>query len=407
MSLEKTLAGIARDRSVKAACSLLESGIKEKKIVPDQISIRGLAEACYGDGWARNMHDSLLESGRSGLRMLETDQRNLVESNTGIPSTAFPNLTGQLIISAMVEQFEQPDLIGDRLVRVQNTRLVTELIPGISPFGNQIREVAENGPYPQGGMVEVYQQTGRTKKRGLIVQVTKEAIFHDQTGMILDQARDVGENMALDKEERILDAVVGANDANTLYNWNGTSYNTYLTSGLYTNAGTTTLSDWTDLDECHQLWVDMTDPSTGKRIRIRPTALLVVPHLAAKAWQIMNATFSGHESDPSSALNQQMRAGNPITGVYGGVPVLTSHILYDRLLKRVQTNTTKAKTFWWYGAFDKAFVYRQNWGLQVSQSAANADAAFYNDVDMAFKVSEKAEVFVKEPRHVIRQGDAT
>lgn len=399
MSFETALVDLGKARGDRAARNMLEAAITQGRVQAQDVSLLGLAHACYGDAWYRNLQASVMGA-PSPVQLLEADS-----AAGSMNSTLFPNLTGQLLFNAMLPEYEAPDLLGGRLAETIRTRLKTELIPGLSSLGNQIREVGEGQPFEAMGFSENYLQTAQTKKRGGVIKVTKEAVFHDQTGMILRKARMAGEAMALDKEERILDMVIGDTGISGLYNRNGTTYNTYLTSGAYVNSGTTALTDHTSLEAAYDLFVDITDPDTGKRLRWRPTALLCVPHIEQEALRITGATMLGFESDPSSAANRVTRGPN--LQRYR-MPVLTSEILYDRVRTKIQkNNATKAKAFWWVGNFMKAFSYMENWAMQISQAARNSDAAFYNDVEYAFKVSEKGIAQVQDPRHVIRMGDTT
>ena len=65
-------------------------------------------------------------------------------------------------------------------------------------------------PYPSLGLGEDYIETPSTTKRGFIVPVTQEAIFFDRTHLILQRAAEVGEILGLNKEKRLLDLVIGA-----------------------------------------------------------------------------------------------------------------------------------------------------------------------------------------------------
>lgn len=406
MSFETALVELANargggQRGNRAAVSMLESALNSGRIQPHDVSLLALAHACYGDDWYRQLHAE--QTGRpQSVAMIEAGDSG---GAGAMNSTLFPNLTGQLLFSVMLPEYEAPDFLASRLAETIRTRLKTEVIPGLSSIGNQIQEVGEGQPFGTMGFSENTLTTAETKKRGGVIKVTKEAVFHGQDGQILRKARMAGEAMGLDKEERVLDMVLGDTGISGLYNRNGTTYNTYLNAGAYVNSGTTALTDFSSLEAAYDLQVDITDPDTGKRIRWRPTALLCVPQIEQEALRITGATMLGYESDPSAAANRQTMGPN--LPRYR-MPVLSSPIVYDRVRTKIQTqNAAKAKAFWWIGNFMKAFAYMENWGMQVSQAARNSDAAFYNDVEYAFKVSEKGNAQVMDPRHVVRMGDTT
>lgn len=74
-------------------------------------------------------------------------------------------------------------------------------------------------PYPHVGFGEDYIETPSTAKHGLIVPVTKEAVFFDRTNLVLGRAAEVGEVLGLNKEKRLIDLVIG--QVNN-YKWKGT-----------------------------------------------------------------------------------------------------------------------------------------------------------------------------------------
>ena len=93
------------------------------------------------------------------------------------------------------------------------TRLNGERIPGIAlprDPGEDVTKIKEGEPFRSVGFSEEYIETPATDKHGVIIPVTKEAVFFDRTGLVLERAKTVGELLGLQKEKRLLGLVMGA-----------------------------------------------------------------------------------------------------------------------------------------------------------------------------------------------------
>src|SRR3990167_9322330 len=86
------------------------------------------------------------------------------------------------------------------LIPTQTTQFSGEKIAGIANLGDLAEVVDENTDYPLMGTGEDYIETPETKKRGFIVPITKEAIFFDRTGELLNKCGKVGDSLRLNKE---------------------------------------------------------------------------------------------------------------------------------------------------------------------------------------------------------------
>ena len=73
----------------------------------------------------------------------------------------------------------------------------------------------------------------------------------DQTDDVLNQANKVGEELGLRKEIEGFRLISGVDHP---YNYNGASYNTYLTSGNWINDHVCILQDWTDINLVNELF---------------------------------------------------------------------------------------------------------------------------------------------------------
>ena len=178
-------------------------------------------------------------------------KRQVFESSDAVDSTAFANITGQIVINELEMAYEEETNLITPLFRDVPTRLNGEKIPGITGLGDASREVHEGKEFPRAGFGETFTETPQTTKRGLIVPVTKEAIFFDRTGLILDRASAVGEALGISKENRCMDELIGATNTHV---WNGTAYQTYQDNGAswsnQLSGAQYDLEDWNDIDAC-------------------------------------------------------------------------------------------------------------------------------------------------------------
>jgi len=326
-----------------------------------------------------------------------------LEASGAVSSTAFSNIAGQLIVNSVMQGFEREEFIATSMVPNQPTKLNGEKIPGITklkdPEGDNADNltVPEGMPYPHFGFGEDYIETPATTKRGLVVPVTREAIFFDRTNLVTERASQVGEILGYSKEKRLLDVWIGAVNN---FKWKGVDYQTYYSA---TDAANWTnhldgndLLDAQDVDDAEMLFADMLEPNTGEPIVISGTRLLfVTPFKGFKADQIVNATeFRSTEG----ATTRQTVGPNPIRG--RGIQVKASRLMYRRLVN-AGVAAANAKATWFYGD-PRAFKYMENWPITVVQSPTNSEAEFNQDIVMKWKASERGVAAVVEPRLMTR-----
>lgn len=346
-------------------------------LTPADFSIRQLAEGVVEDGyeWVQSM----------------------MESSAGVSTTAFSNITGQLLINEIMSEYQSPAYMISQAFRTISTSLDGEKIPGIAKIGDQTEEVKEGMPYPHVGFGEDFVETPSTIKNGLIVPVTKEAVFFDKTGILLENARQVGESIAIDKEKRCVDLLIGATNN---HSWKGTSYNTYQASTPWINlltGASNDLVDWTQLEIAELLFADMTDPNTGEPISIMPDVLIGSPSKRHTFNRVLNATEIRYTD--TSAKTETL-AANPVGSSYRS---MTSQYVYSRLKNSsLGLSTANAKATWFFGEIQKAFVYMENWPITVTQAPQNSEAEFNQDIIARFKASERGVPFAKNPRFMVK-----
>ncbi len=201
-------------------CRHLREALTEKHLRPEDFSLRDLAEATIPDG-------------REFVRLLDPRSKSggidLLEAADAVDTATFSNISGQIVFSKIMEGFTSEAFVASRMVETIPTRFSGEKIPGIGQIGDMAEPIDEGAIYPNVGLQEDWIETPATTKRGMIVPVTKEAIFFDRTHLVLQRAGEVGEFLGLNKEKRILDCLIDDNTTDHQYKWKGTVYATYQT----------------------------------------------------------------------------------------------------------------------------------------------------------------------------------
>jgi hypothetical protein len=368
------------DGAARTVAHLAEA-LEKEQLRADDFSLRDLAEALVPSGseWVR----SLDPRSAAGVRLLENAD--------GVDVTAFLNVASQVVYSKILESYRHDAFVASKLVDTIPTRLDGEKIPGISRPEDAAAPIHPGMPYPNVGFGEDYIETPSTTKYGLIIPVTREAIFFDRTHLVLSRAAEVGEILGLNKEKRILDMIVGTTNP---YKWRGATYNTYQAATPWINVKTgNELIDWTDADAAEQMFAEMIDPGTNEPVLIKANTVLVMPSYRQAAHRV----FSAPQISYTSASATETTVANP----FSNYKVHESALAYRRILN-AGINASDAKKWWFIGDFKRAFAYMENWPITVTQSAANSEADFNNDIVVRFKASERGAAAVMNPRYVVK-----
>jgi len=362
----------------------LSEALTAGQLRPEDFSIRDLAESLVPDGreWVRMMDPR----NAGGVHLSEAE---------GVDVTAFMNVASQVIHSKILEGYRNEAFVVSKLVETIPTRLDGEMIPGIGRVEDSVTEIQPGMPYPNVGFGEDYIETPSTTKRGLIVPVTREAIFFDRTNLVLSRAGEVGEILGLNKEKRLVDLVIGQTNN---YKWNGTSYNTYYDASdaqaWVNELSGNELVDWTDVDAAEQLFADILDPNTGEPVLAGATTVLVMPAYRHAAHRVFNAAEISYNATGSATSTV---AANPL----GNYTVAESRLAYRRVVAAGEA-AADAKKWWFMGDFRKAFGYMENWPITVTQSPLGSEADFNQDLVVRFKASERGAPAVLNPRYVVK-----
>lgn len=351
-------------------------------------SIGELAEGICGRQWVESLDP---QNGNNGLHSL---------TEAAIDPTAFINVnllsvaTGGLVQARILERFKNAVYIGEQIVEVIPTNKNGEKLIGAGAFsstdGDQERKPGQKHARAQFG--ERYVTTPETKEKGLACEVLKETIFFDQTGVVLQEAGEVGDILAYGKEKDILDVVIGATNP---YIYNGTGYSTFQTSTPWVNKVDNTLVDYDNLDVALNLFTKMTNPETGREIIISPDTIIHVPRRNSKWEQTLYPNFIRTVTNTNTTT--EAKAPTSTTTNYNR---LQSQILYNRLVA-ASVDATKALEYWWLLEKNGAFCWMENWPLTVKQAVANDWALQDSGIVFANLANHRGICTVKEPRKVV------
>lgn len=362
----------------------LTEALAEGEVKPAEFSIRALFEAFVEDG------ESIVKTWDPRFR--GHGAVSLMEAPDAVSTSHFSNITGQIVYSKVLEKWTAPSLIGNDLCTTIPTMFDGEKIAGIGGVGDQAASIGEGQPYPLAGVSEEWIETPATIKRGVIVPVTREAVFFDRTGVLLERVGNVGEGIAQNKEKRILDMCLGIT---TSYRRNGgaaqATYGDTHTQGDGDNlAGSNTLVDYTDIENAILLFDALSDPNTGEPIMPNVDTIVVPTALVATAARILNAIQVGNTANATAPVG-----ANPLKNIpgIGNLQIKSSQYVSRR---------TSSATTWFIGDFRKAFAYMENWPVKVGQAPPDSHEAFHRDVVAQYKVSERGAAAVMDWRYVVK-----
>lgn len=377
-----------RDGDEDKFFELFQEGLDSKQITLKDVSLREIAESFIDGGHEAVMSWNPRYGGHGGVSM------KLLEESGAVTSGGFSRITGQLLVTSIMQAYDMEDNVFSNVIPTESTQLNGQKIPGISRIGDEGTTVGEGMAYPVAGVSEDYIETPLTTKSGLMVHVTKEAIFFDLTGQLQNRCSEVGEMLAINKEKRLIDCVIDENRTAHRYKWKGTSYATYQTSTPYINSKTSNaLVDWTNVDAAELMFNQLMDPYTGEPIMVNPKHLVVTRQNLRTAQRILTAT-QVTTTTPGFATS-----GNP-NAVNWANPISGYQILCSaQLAARLGTDTS-----WFLGDLTKAFRYMENWPITVVQAPANSEAEFTLDVVYRVKASERGAASTWEPRQIIKNA---
>jgi len=388
--LKNLIEAHGKPRVVKLLIEMLDLPEGDKRRArPDDFSLKELWEVIVGP-----VGETLrYAQSQKGFIDLEQIGQNSDLKEAAVNSTLYQVLAGNIIAETMIDAYNRVDHIGDKLVNVKKTKQRYEKVAGWSP-GDGVKTVLEGQPYEQVGMGHKFVGTGEVFKKGVILPITEEAIFYDNTGTILEQADQIGEDARLDREKTILRAVLGV-DTSYFPSDAGTSL---YSSGTPQHVPSNALSDWKNLEAIENSLADTVDEQ-GEQIIITPKILLVPQALKMTAKNIINATEIREKEDSAGATTKRETvSANPVQGAYE----IVSSPLIHAIQEAAGTSSSIAKSNYWLGDFKKQFVWKELWPIQVLRNKEGNINSFEKDVVAEFKVRYIGGIYAKDDKYVAK-----
>jgi hypothetical protein len=385
----------------------LENALKGGHLSIHEWNLGELFRECYGaEAFDTLKHESAEEIGRF---------LKLQEAAGGVSTAAFANINKPFAYSAFLEPYSYPEYVFQKLIPstpLPQGSVKFLQIPGVTNIGRESLVVNEGDAYPVAGVSENYIQTPEVVKKGVVVPITKEAIFFDRTGQVVEKCREVGNALALAREYLAVNCVVDVGESRTngsyRYRWGkaNAGLSTIATYGDNSGthswdnlAATNAFTDYTNMNTAWQLLMAQTDPFTGEPIYFQPKHLVVGPSLAFSVPRVLAANITTAVGGYPTSGNPAMSSfTNPVNTVVGAVqPVGTNSMIYEGV-----NTTASAATTWYLGDLTRAFGYLEAWAPRVDSLGVGTQAEFDRDIVMQFKASEMGTYYTKEPRAIVR-----
>lgn len=375
----------------EAASTFLRESMEKKTIKPHDFDLGSLFVECFGWDTFRDC--------RSGKRLVNEvyAEQRLAEAQGAVSTSAFLNITGQIVYSAVLEKYDNEDFVFTPLIPEVTTQFLDgEKMAGITRIGDESAVRNEGDPYALAGVGEDWIFTPAIKDQGMIVPVTWEAVFADRTGQLLERCGEVGFWRGQKREKEAIDCFVDENVTTHRYNWRGTTIASYGdNSGTHSwdnLAASNAIASWNNLDTAEQVFNAITDPYTGEPVPYMPKHLVVTKQNEKIAYRLVTAT-EHRDTSPGYATS-----GTPSQAVYANPYNGKFQVISSRLLAtRMATDTS------WFladiGAYAKYMVAEK---MNVVQAPSNSDDEFKRRIVNQFRVNERGQYVVVQPRASVK-----
>lgn len=400
--------------------------LREQQIRAEEFSFQELAQAMIGPGWQQYFDPAGLAPNIHRARMLvesafPEDRRALLEATgVGVDVSAFANVNawtsvvGGLIEVKILEAFQNPLYIADELMPAEPTKLNGQKVIGATRLGDQAEFRLPGETHKRSQIGERWVQTPQTNERALAVDVTKEVVFFDLTGQVLQHAGMVGDWIAYNKELYVIDAFIGVTSGSTgavAFNYKGTAYAAFQSSrtiGIL-NDQANDLVDWTSVESSWLLFVRMQDPDINTRVLVNPNTVLVNPARFNTAKLIFGG--SEHERRTAIGATQSTATTLQIQRTQGRAPVLDTGttILMSPLVEQRCTDASglalsqsNANQYWWHFEKGKPCRYMQNWPLTIAQAPSTNYEMLDRGLTATYFANERGTPSFWSPWHIVR-----
>ncbi len=316
-------------------------------------------------------------------------------------TTSFQNISQQFLAAQFMDAYDIPERVFMGLIPTRKTNRQYERIAGITHVGDEADIVEEGKSYPLVGVSEDWVDTPESRKRGMMAQITKETITFDETGLVIDRVRYLGDWLGLNQEKRAIDCVIDGNTTAHRYTWQGTTYASYVDTPWDNLVASNALADETDIDNAYLNLSAIEDPVTSEPQNVTVKHLVAPMGLYNKALYALapqiRATLPGFAT---SADPKQAMIANPVLAKIGGPP----QIISTQLLNKRMTAASIATTSWFMGDIGAYAEWQEVWPTTFAQFGAMGQLEFQQDIVQQFKASQMGAYRVKNPRKMNRNN---
>ena len=292
------------------------------------------------------------------------DDLSIREVHESVTSDLFPQITGELIHSKVIEGYKSQTAIGDELVTVVNSKNEQEVIAGFTA-GQQSDRVLEGTSYNDSTIGEKYVQALPAEKYGRVISITEEMIYFDKTLSVIQASQNIGVQAGRLREKRIVQSVLDVGEwASNIYRPSGVGEPLY--DAVKENLITTATFGEESLEKVMKVMDSMTDEE-GEYINVQaePLVGLFPVDLWRPANEMVQSTLI-----PEALTN----AVNQFKGWYK--PLRSPWVTAD------STST------WYIGAPKKQFWLLNVWPLETFSQGKQSEDGFMKDISYKFKVRQ-------------------
>jgi len=360
-----------------------------------------------------------VDSGKLGLGSI-TDLRGLYNALADVPvkvtmengmggmrtimASAFPIMTGTMVIAGINDAYDQVPTIGQYLVTEMDDNKRVTVMAQLNSLDVDQEEVKELQDFPEVGTSEESVHI-HSRKNGRKLSISQEAIAENDLPNIVSRVNALGEIAAEHVEELTLLRVTDHTGSGTspaapyVYRPAGTGTQLYITTANYpgvrapsgTRINSNALQDDSDLDAARIRLATMLN-ERGRRINIPwSRVILLVPYaLLGAALKILNSELvPGVENEVNNY------------GPRGMFSIPPARVISSPRLDDLSTGT------WYLGDFARQFV--RKWKLRMEYVTLGSDTQAYLDSQVAFqaRIAWDVEVGARDYVNVVQNLAAT
>lgn len=341
---------------------------------------------------------------------------SVMEDVAGIDPSVFSNInafTG--VVSGMMEVkilegYNEVMQVADQLVQIEQSQVFGERKKiGIASFLDQARVRLPNEQHPRATLAERWVTIPETSERALGIDFTREAAFLDQTGDLLGAGPRIGEAVAYPRAMQIYDMLLGVTNT---YSYKGTTYNTYQTAAgtppapnNYVNSIANPITDELTMTELvYAQFATQKDPTSNVPLLIVPKTVIVMPAKAVRMAHILNSTQLRIADGSATPYVSQYTPATFAGGLMPTPTIVSSPWIYKRVTDTdgLALSGASATGLTYWGDFQRAFGYSENWGLNVQSASATDYQLLDQGLVASYFANERGRAFTKDPRYVLK-----